>query len=150
MNRPGPGVKVGVDLNLGDCPRQDPQPFTDRVHHRPVIYRILSDTSTLHDDDDDEDSDEVVRRSSGTDQGGVWSRWGVDFGDLPLPRHLSNHRARFYFTEEGWRRYGRPVYASALQAGAQLKVIRRKNPDRSQVVYRDRWQLAILPRKDRD
>ena len=97
----------------------------------------------------DEDSDEVVWRSSGTDQGGAWSRAPIDFGDLRAPS-ITNYRTRFYFTEEGWQRYGRRTYRSGIEAGAQLKVIRRKNPRRSQVVYRDRWQVAILPERDRD
>jgi hypothetical protein len=73
----------------------------------------------------------------------------LDFRDLKAPR-ITNRRTRFYFTEEGWQRYGRRAYQSGIETGAHLTVIRRKNPRRSQVVYRDRWQVAILPERDRD
>jgi hypothetical protein len=114
-----------------------------------VIYRILSDRGEfVVDPARTEDSDDAwVWQPTRTEQGGV-DRASVDWRDLPSP-DLTNPRARFYFTEEGWQRYGRHVYQSALDAGHQLTVIRRKNPDPSQVVYRDRWQVAILPRKPR-
>jgi hypothetical protein len=65
-------------------------------------------------------------------------------GDTPYPR-LANPRARFFFTEAGWKRYGRNVYAAARQRGHRIKLIRRKNPARSQVFYQDAFQVAVLP-----
>jgi hypothetical protein len=66
--------------------------------------------------------------------------------DMKLPR-ITNARARFYFTEAGWERVGRSVAANARQEGRVVKVIRRKNPETSQIVYQDELQVAIIPIK---
>jgi len=68
-------------------------------------------------------------------------------GDLPMPM-LSNPRVRFWFTERGWRAYGRRVAAGARASGRTFRVIRRKNPPKSTVIYRDDWQVALLPDRD--
>ena len=71
------------------------------------------------------------------------------WGGLPMPGlRLSNPRVRFWFTERGWRAYGRRVAAEARASGRAFRVIRRKNPPRSMVVYRDDWQVALLPDRD--
>jgi hypothetical protein len=67
---------------------------------------------------------------------------------LRSPR-ITNHRARFYFTERGWRKVGRHVAGEARRLGHLVKVIRRKEPDRSQVTYRDALHVALLPRRHR-
>ena len=69
------------------------------------------------------------------------------WGDLPMPM-LSNPRVRFWFTERGWRAYGLRVAAGARASGRAFRVIRRKNPSKSTVVYRDDWQVALLPDRD--
>jgi hypothetical protein len=69
------------------------------------------------------------------------------WGDLPAVG-LSNPRVRFWFTERGWRAYGRRVAAEARASGRTYRVLRRKNPSRSMVVYRDDWQVALLPDRD--
>jgi len=69
------------------------------------------------------------------------------WGDLPMPM-LSNPRVRFWFTERGWRAYGLRVAAEARASGRAFRVVRRKNPARSMVVYRDDWQVALLPDRD--
>ena len=69
------------------------------------------------------------------------------WGDLPMPV-LSNPRVRFWFTERGWRAYGLRVAAEARASGRAFRVIRRKNPSKSMVVYRDDWQVALLPDRD--
>jgi len=69
------------------------------------------------------------------------------WGDLPMPM-LSNPRVRFWFTERGWRAYGLRVAAGARASGRAFRVIRRKNPPKSMVVYRDAWQVALLPDRD--
>jgi hypothetical protein len=72
------------------------------------------------------------------------------WGDLPLPGfRLSNPRVRFWFTERGWRAYGLRVAAEARASGRAFRVIRRKNPPKSMVVYRDDWQVALLPDRER-
>jgi hypothetical protein len=70
--------------------------------------------------------------------------WVMPLGELEAP-NISNRRARFYFTEHGWQKIGRLAAAEATRRGHVVKVIRRKQPDRSQIVYRDDLQVAILP-----
>jgi len=72
--------------------------------------------------------------------------WGMLPAELRAP-NISNRRARFYFTERGWKKIGRFVATKAGRAGYVVKVIRRKQPGRSQIVYRDDLQVAILPRR---
>jgi len=69
------------------------------------------------------------------------------WGDLPMPA-LSNPRVRFWFTERGWRAYGLRVAAEARASGRAFRVLRRKNPPKSMVVYRDDWQVALLPDRE--
>lgn len=61
---------------------------------------------------------------------------------------VTNARARFYFTEAGWQQVGRHVAAAARRLGHVVRVLRRKNPAPSQVIYRDPLQVAVLPAKD--
>jgi hypothetical protein len=80
---------------------------------------------------------------------GAWSA-GIArnaWDDLPMP-NLKNPRVRFWFTERGWRVYGLRVAAEALGSGRTYRVVRRKNPPRSMVIYRDEWQVALLPDRD--
>jgi hypothetical protein len=109
-----------------------------------MIYRILADQQ---EGVWDEQSQRVVWRPSGTRLRGAFTA-GISggLGDIPYPR-IQNPRARFYFTELGWQKYGRFLYDSATQQGHTVRVIRRKNPEPSQVIYRDPYQVAILPRK---
>ena len=69
------------------------------------------------------------------------------WGDLRAVA-LSDPRVRFWFTERGWRAYGLRVSAEARASGRTFRVIRRKNPSKSLVVYRDDWQVALLPDRD--
>lgn len=62
---------------------------------------------------------------------------------------MSNKRARFYFTERGWHEVGQYVYPEAKRRGFVVSVIRRREPADSPVVFRDEWQVAILPDKRR-
>lgn len=70
---------------------------------------------------------------------------GVPGFDLVAP-DFKNARARFYFTEKGWRKLGKQIVVNALEDGHVVRVIRRKNPLKSQVIYQDELQVAILPR----
>jgi len=71
--------------------------------------------------------------------------------DMPFkgPQKRFKRRARFYFTEKGWDLYGRDMckeaYNWGYRNGHNIIVIRRKNPRRSEIVYRDKIQVAILP-----
>jgi hypothetical protein len=57
---------------------------------------------------------------------------------------IQNSRARFYFTERGWDKVGRFVASHARKKGFLMRVIRRKNPSASQIVYQDDLQIALL------
>lgn len=58
---------------------------------------------------------------------------------------FENRRARFFFTEKGWRTIGQSIVSEAKRRGHLVQVIRRKNPAKSQVFYQDPDQVAILP-----
>jgi hypothetical protein len=68
----------------------------------------------------------------------------LDECDIPSPS-FDNPKTRFYFTEAGWKKAGRLIAAEAKRQEHVVKCIRRKNPQASQVVYRDKFQVAILP-----
>lgn len=71
---------------------------------------------------------------------GMMDRLGIR-----APRRLNNAKVRFYFTEKGWRRAGRLIAVEARDRGHVVRVICRKEPRASQVVFRDELQLAVLP-----
>ena len=103
-----------------------------------MIYRILVD-SCLY--------DEQLQ----TDPGPLRGAWNschlsylMDELGLCVP-DVRNKRARFYFTEKGWRQVGRLLASEARKRGHTIKVLRLKNPKRSQIVYADDLQIAILP-----
>lgn len=106
-----------------------------------MIYRILTGTPDGY---WNVATGEYVREPSpligaGSTLGGMM--WELH---LPAPG-FDNRRARFWFTERGWDRFGRPLVAEGRRRGYVMKVIRRKNPRRSQIVYEDEWQVALLP-----
>lgn len=100
-----------------------------------MIYRVLASSRWLPDDESVADG-----RLAGAFSAGVGAGWD----DLPFA-HMPQVAGRCWFTEAGWRRYGRQVAAEARRSGRVVRVVRRKNPRRSQVAYRDRWQLVLLP-----
>ena len=63
---------------------------------------------------------------------------------LNSPRRPVNRNARFYFTEAGWRRYGRKTVEVCQQVGQRYRVIRIKE-NSVDVVYRDEVQVAVRP-----
>ncbi len=66
--------------------------------------------------------------------------------DMNVPRRRINKNCRFYLTEEGWKRFGRPIIDACQRTGHQYRVIKIK--ERSvDVVYRDEIQVAVRPRK---
>ncbi len=64
---------------------------------------------------------------------------------LPAPGKFANNKGRFYFTEFGWSQVGRHVAAELQKHNFQLRVRCQKNPDNGRVVYRDAYQVALLP-----
>ncbi|MFN8591898.1 MAG: hypothetical protein U0031_10615 [Thermomicrobiales bacterium] len=109
-----------------------------------MIYRILTGTNRAFWDERDEDPIRFAMPLVG-----AGATLGGTMAELRLPApDLENPRVRFWFTEAGWNRVGRAVVAEGRQRGYVIKVIRRKNPRRSQIVYRDELQLALLPQKE--
>ena len=83
-------------------------------------------------------------RLAGVWQSGLSTEWWDE--DLIMP-HVRTARVRFWFTDAGWRRYGAPLAAHIRDQGIPLRVHRRKNPPRSEVVCQDVWQVALLPHR---
>ena len=112
-----------------------------------MIYRVLGESSEWV-WSEKSGAVELDLLSQGRLMGAFNARIAEDaWGDLPMPA-LSNPRVRFWFTERGWRAYGLRVAAEARASGRAFRVIRRKNPPESLVVYRDDWQVALLPDRD--
>jgi hypothetical protein len=111
-----------------------------------MIYRIIGESQRWVMSGDD-----TWKAIPGPLRGGFYAYlcgdddWDV-WDDLPAPA-ITNPRAHCWFTECGWHDYGRHITAAARRTGRPYRVIRRKNPPRSAVVYRDRWQVALLPGK---
>ncbi len=72
----------------------------------------------------------------------VWDAWG----DMNSPRRPVNRNARFYFTEEGWRRFGRKTIEVCQQVGQRYRVLRVKE-NAVDVIYRDEFQVAVRTKK---
>jgi hypothetical protein len=72
----------------------------------------------------------------------VWDAWI----DMNSPRRPVNRNARFYFTEEGWRRYGRKTIEVCQQVGQRYRVLSVKE-NAVDVIYRDEFQVAVRPKK---
>ncbi len=108
-----------------------------------MIYRTLTGTTDEHWDSSQET---YVRRpapmlGAGTTLGGMM--WELH---LPAP-DITNPRARFWFTQRGWDRFGRALASEGRLRRYLINVIRRKDPRRSQIVFADTWQMAVLPDK---
>jgi hypothetical protein len=111
-----------------------------------MIYRILIDNWTLRWNPELHTCDGYVPVRLGGPGGSHGKGLADHMYDLGLPApYLTNERGRFCFTEHGWRTMGRKLAAEGRRRGHVVQVIRRKNPRRSQVLYRDAVQLAILP-----
>ena len=78
--------------------------------------------------------------------GGAWKCGGVDLFGLKAPS-FQNTKAKFYFTEKGWKKFSQQIISSAKEVGQVLQVIKKKNPKKSQIVYKDEYQVAIMPDK---
>lgn len=70
------------------------------------------------------------------------------WADLNAPRRPIGRNCRFYFTEAGWTRYGRPTITACQQTGQPYRVIKIK--ERSvDIVYRDEFQVAVRPKMNK-
>lgn len=110
-----------------------------------MIYRIIGEADRLMWSEKDNEYIRIVGVLKGAMYAGFY---GMD--ELPYPRHITNPRVRFWFTERGWSKYGRYVLSSARTSGRTYRLIRQKNPPRSSVVYRDEWQVALLPPRKKE
>jgi hypothetical protein len=112
-----------------------------------LIYRVIGESSEWV-WSEESGVMEIDRLSPGRLVGAFNARLAFEaWGDLRAVA-LSDTRVRFWFTERGWRAYGLRVAAEARASGRTFRVIRRKNPPKSMVVYRDDWQVALLPDRD--
>lgn len=105
-----------------------------------AIYRLISESLVGV-----PQGDEFVSLPGGRLAGPMAS--GLDpsaLEGLPMPQ-LDVPRARFWFTEAGWNRFGVALVKDHEAAGLKVRVLRRKNPPDSAIVYRDAWQVALLP-----
>jgi hypothetical protein len=115
-----------------------------------VIYRIITESRMVQGEYDPEQGEFVwqwVVPKAREDR--VMTGAGQCFGNIMFARGLrapliQNPRARFYFTERGWDKVGRFVASDARKKGFLMRVIRRKNPPASQIVYQDDFQIALL------
>jgi hypothetical protein len=64
------------------------------------------------------------------------------------PRRDVHRNSRFYFTEAGWRKYGRATVAACQFHGQGYRVLRIKE-SAVDVIYRDEWQVAVRPKRKR-
>lgn len=69
----------------------------------------------------------------------------MEMGLKPPTTRKINPRARFYFTELGWKKFGRELLRRASTRGFGTRLERKKNPKKSETVYEDAYQVAILP-----
>ena len=66
--------------------------------------------------------------------------------ELPVPSRMIYRNCRFYFTEAGWRKYGRPTIIACQQTNQEYRVLRIKEKS-VDVIYRDEYQAAVRPRR---
>ena len=105
-----------------------------------AIYRLISESlvGRTH-------GDELVFVPGGRLVGPMGTAVGASATNgLSMP-HFDVPRARFWFTEAGWKRFGIAVVKDHEAAGLRVRVLRQKNPPESAIVYRDTWQVALLP-----
>lgn len=71
----------------------------------------------------------------------AWSR-------MNLPRRALYKNCRFYFTEMGWKRFGRPTITACQQTHTPYRVltIKEKSVD---IFYRDEIQVAVRAKRKR-
>jgi hypothetical protein len=68
----------------------------------------------------------------------------IALGLKPPRKLVQNPRARFFFTDRGWRDIGRHLYSEARRLKLSPRIERRKNPKASEIVYGDTYQVALL------
>lgn len=108
------------------------------VKGQTVIYRIIGEDERYR---QNENGEWIPK--TGVLFGALLANFGgEEWADLPAPP-IRNPRARFWFTEAGWKKYGRHILAHAMRSGRTYRLLRTKNPPDSAVIYRDPWQIAL-------
>ena len=80
--------------------------------------------------------------------GGAWQFAGFDVPpELKAPRKSFSNKAKFYFTEKGYKLAKETILKCAKEMNWGVRVIKRKNPKKSQIVFQDEYQVAILEDK---
>lgn len=108
-----------------------------------MIYRIVGEDFRTRDIKNEDGWIVGWERATGKLCGAMLAGFG-GWDDLPAPRQ-PNPRARFWFTERGWKRYGRYILADAVKSGRRYRLLVQKNPPESRIAYKDKWQVALLP-----
>jgi len=71
--------------------------------------------------------------------------------NFKAPKKSFSSKACFYFTQKGWDLYGRDMckeaYDWGYRNGFNIQVIKRKNPKKGDIAYRDELQVALLPKR---
>lgn len=114
-----------------------------------MIYRIQA-TSFWRDEDN---PDKYESKRLRTARGGAFfcnDRYWDAINDLMIACGLRtppavNTRARFWFTERGYDVVGRDIVRFLSSKGENVRVLQKKNPKRSDVVWGDCYQIALLP-----
>lgn len=117
-----------------------------------MIYRIQT-TSFWRDEDE---AGNVEAGPLRTSRGGAffgnsdyWDAIGamMDVAGLRAPAKKVNPRAKFWFTELGYNVVGKEIVRFLSLKGENVRVLKKKNPKRSDVAWGDAYQLAVLPIK---
>jgi hypothetical protein len=66
--------------------------------------------------------------------------------DMPCPRTAIPRNCRFYFTETGWKKYGRATVAACQKSGTKYRVLAIKE-NALDIVYQDEYQVAGQPKR---
>jgi len=68
------------------------------------------------------------------------------WGGLHVPRKPINKNVRFYFTELGWKKFGRPTIDACIQSGQDYRIMAVEEHDMD-IYYRDEYQVCLLPKR---
>jgi hypothetical protein len=66
--------------------------------------------------------------------------------DMPIPRKRIWKNCRFYFTERGWKVYGRAIVKACQKVGQEYRVICIKE-NSVDAFYKDEIQVVVRPLK---
>jgi len=85
---------------------------------------------------------------------GAWFGAAAEQGDINSIRRY-NDKAVCWYTEAGWKKYGREAIKSLHNRPEEekqwfepltVRVLKDKNPAPSRIIWRDKYQLLLLPK----